>query len=131
MSKRSIIETLLDDDFEEIDPKDLVKEKKLKKKPTTTVTQVVGDVASGSTVGIFDEIMTFNDDQSEKLEKTIQISQTEGIGVTANTIYLLRITKKNGYPEISSFQFSIKNAVIPNLINALRNIYRTVNSEKK
>jgi hypothetical protein len=134
MSKRTINELeSFDDDVEDLDLKEIVKEKKLKKK-TTTATQaetVDGDGAGTSgTSTIFDEIMTFDDDPTDKFQKTIQISSTEGIGVNSNNISLLRITKKNGKPEISNFQFTIKNSVIPNLIMALRKVMR-FNAEKK
>jgi hypothetical protein len=136
MAKRSSKEMdaiFEDDEFEEMDPKEIVKEKRLKKKPTTVIQQAeqIADEAAGTSSSIFDEILTFSEEQQDKFQKTIQISQTEGIGVTANYVSLLRISKKNGKNEISNYQFTMKNSVIPNLIIALRKVMRYHNENKK
>jgi len=135
MAKRSAkeLETFLeDDDVDEVDPREIVKEKKMKTKKTTVTP--VEDAADTDTAGtsssIFDEIMVFNDEQ-DKFQKTIQISPTEGIGLTSNYISLFRISKKNGKEEISAYQFNIKNSVIPNLLIALRKIIKFNNEKKK
>jgi DNA polymerase III delta prime subunit len=136
MSKRSVLD-LLDDEkgIDEINVKDIIKEKKLKKKPAATVTATT--VSSAEEVGecacegsILDEIMSFTDDSADKFQKTVQISPDVGIGITSNYFSIFRISKKNGKFEISNYQFSIKNSVIPNLIQALRKIYRSASDKK-
>jgi hypothetical protein len=135
MSKRSVMDLLSDVEAnDELDPKEVLREKKLKKKPTSTSKPPKPvdtlDEAGTSSGVVFDEIMSFSDEIGEKFTKTIQIAPTIGIGITSNNFSLFRVTSKNGKQEISSYQFTIKNAVIPNMIQALRKIYR-INLEKK
>jgi hypothetical protein len=120
MSKRQFTDDDIED-IEELDPMDVIKEKKVKKKTITN------DEEKGF---VFDEVLDFKDNQ-EKFIKTMQIGSNEGIGLTNDNITFFRFTKKENKIEISKYQFNMRNTVIPYLLQALLEMQKINNKNKK
>jgi hypothetical protein len=115
MPKRSIIDEDSDGPFE--DPKDIIKEKKLKKKKIEEP-----QPSTSKEVLSFDEVLKYKEDPAEKFTRMIRLSKTDGIGMTNNSFAIFRIIEKDKVETISNYQFTMKYSVIPNLIQALEKI---------
>ena len=131
MSKRSSED--MDNLFE--DPSELIKAKKLKQPKKNKNVEKIVEIADYETAGpsneestnskiAFDEVLDFQIDPAEKFNKIIRLSKTEGMGILTNSISIFRIVTKNGEESISSYQFGIKNSVIPNLIISLQKVLK-------
>ena len=130
--------------FEDEDPAEIIKEKQLakkkkvavdsaKKKKTTALNKKTSaadndDDKPSSSTGIskiaFDEVLQFKEDPAEKFDKIYRLSTDTGVGICSNSVALFKIYTKNKEEQISSYQFNVKNNVIPNLIEGLRKVLK-------